>query len=644
MTESTPANGTPESAPGKITRKITRVPENLTGQFDLREKEGLNIISPGLQNEMVIFGGGGGGIDFADLRELLKEGCQLEISLNADFPKENAGKATITLNGIPEWISYEKGADEILTRVWSPEKTIIRFKQALEQEKTALKGLKEVEPSAEKFANAVISKNVYGKLPKGPVIDGVQIGRDTDSRGANDFYYYGPDKTLRPENNVLSLVDTIYHRQGKFPELVNSHIVSIAPSSPDAVNSILTIHFFQDKKAPDHRGYYTPAFVQVKLPNKATSEFLSEISKNPDLLEEFYQKVFIGLDGKEGNPGMRRAKADGFYLITDKNLEEVSKAYRAYDSITGYDQEKRIKAFFQNLGKHQYKNGQYGTGEAFQKTPNSEKIETAKTTFDSASTAEKPGSKLTLDEARKIFNEAEEADLKKHSEYKDAMSQYDPYKNALTFNQKMDAEFAFIKTELGKKLSAEESNLWIKKEEAKDALKQAVAEIREVFLATVPPERKQKMDEIFSKIVFHNNQLTVEDMDLWAKENKYTHWLIPGISESRYVGNSRISDAEIALLSEENLAKFKTILSEQGIGENGRARTALLVEFLHNPSVDETVFKQLAGFVKIIKQYGEQLKDYRDYISVMDGFSRSWGSEEGVIRWLERRKNNPGGQ
>lgn len=284
--------------------------------------------------------------------------------------RESANKVldlkTIPVSKLIEELGSRKltYADIITLQSLRPEEEIDNSKATIITESP-----KEIKSSVEKFAKEVIGKNVYGKLLKRVKIDGIQIGRDSDSRGANDFSYYGPDKTLHPvdtKENVWSLVNIIYRKEDQFPELVNSHIVNVAPSSPDAVNNILTIYFFQDRKAPDNRGYYTPAFVQVKLPDKATTEFLSEISINPDLLEEFYQKVFIGLDSKEGYPGMRRAEANGFYLIADKDLEEVRKACKEYDPKTGYDQKKRINTLFKNLGKHQYKNGPYGTGEAFQ--------------------------------------------------------------------------------------------------------------------------------------------------------------------------------------------------------------------------------------------------------------------------------------
>jgi len=88
------------------------------------------------------------------------------------------------------------------------------------------------------------------------------------------------------------------------------------------------------------------------------TEFLGEISKNPDLLEDFYQKTFVGLDSQGGLPGMRRIKADGFFIISGTKLEEAGKVGK-YDT-------RAVDTFFSSLEKHQYQQGPYGTGDAFQ--------------------------------------------------------------------------------------------------------------------------------------------------------------------------------------------------------------------------------------------------------------------------------------
>ena len=88
------------------------------------------------------------------------------------------------------------------------------------------------------------------------------------------------------------------------------------------------------------------------------TEFLGEISKNPDLLEDFYQKTFVGLDSQGGLPGMRRIKANGFFIISGTKLEEAGRVEK-YDT-------RAVGTFFSSLEKHQYQQGPYGTGDAFQ--------------------------------------------------------------------------------------------------------------------------------------------------------------------------------------------------------------------------------------------------------------------------------------
>ena len=217
-------------------------------------------------------------------------------------------------------------------------------------------GPKEIKSSAEKFAKAVVRKNAQGKLPAGSKINGVEINRSY----VGGFYDHGPDQMrLSPlENNVSQLHSTIYSNQDKLPDLMNSHVVSVTPSETDHGNSILTIYFFQDRKQIDGRGWCTPAHASTELPSGVMTEFLGEISKNPDLLEDFYQKTFVGLDSQGGLPGMRRIKADGFFIISGTKLEEAGKVGK-YDT-------RAVDTFFSSLEKHQYQQGPYGTGDAFQ--------------------------------------------------------------------------------------------------------------------------------------------------------------------------------------------------------------------------------------------------------------------------------------
>lgn len=220
-------------------------------------------------------------------------------------------------------------------------------------------GPKEIKSSAERFAKAVIRKNAHGKLPVGSKINGVEIDRFKEG----GFYDHGPDKKMQPSplgEKVSQLNSTIYKNQRELPDLVNTHIVSVTPSEQDKGNMILTIHFFQDKKQIDGRGWCTPGHVSTELPSGIMTEFLGEISKNPDLLEDFYQKSFVGLDSQDGSPGMRRTKSDGFYLISGSKLEEVGKI--------ASDNTRSVNNFFATLEKHHYQQGPHGTGDTFQPT------------------------------------------------------------------------------------------------------------------------------------------------------------------------------------------------------------------------------------------------------------------------------------
>lgn len=209
---------------------------------------------------------------------------------------------------------------------------------------------------AEKFANAVIRRNVFGKLPRGTKINGVEINK-AEVAAQDD---HGPDQLHLSllETNVSLLHSLLGQYEITLRELINSHIVSVTPSGTGKENMVLTIHFFQDKSQVDTRGYFSSAHVAVELPSAVMTEFLDEIQKNPDLLEDFYQQAFNELDNREGNPGLRRIKSDGFFLISGTEAEKVGKIKK--------NDTQAINTFFKSLTKHQYQHGPYGTGEAFQ--------------------------------------------------------------------------------------------------------------------------------------------------------------------------------------------------------------------------------------------------------------------------------------
>ena len=121
----------------------------------------------------------------------------------------------------------------------------------------------------------------------------------------------------------------------------------------------MTIWFFQDNKV-DPRGY-TEGKIQYEFSNEDTTRFTEEVSKNPDLLEEFYQKTFNGLDSTDEHPGLRRVKTDVFYLISESDTEKIKKVING----PSYSRKNELKEFFNNLKKYHYKNGPYGSGEPF---------------------------------------------------------------------------------------------------------------------------------------------------------------------------------------------------------------------------------------------------------------------------------------
>ena len=203
--------------------------------------------------------------------------------------------------------------------------------------------------SAERYAASVVRKYVHGKLPKDTLVAGHQVENSVEG----GFHNHGPNNFENPDI-VHSLQSNIYHGQRQYPDLMNSTIVSLQPSTTSKENMVCSLYFFQDRKAPDSRGYYTPAHVQAELPREVATQFVSEIQTTPDLLEMFYQKMFPGLDGTDKRPGMRRAKSDSFYLI--ENSGNMTATRMREDSP---------RAILSNVPKFNYRNGPYGSGEPY---------------------------------------------------------------------------------------------------------------------------------------------------------------------------------------------------------------------------------------------------------------------------------------
>lgn len=265
----------------------------------------------------------------------------------------------------------------------------------------------------EEIHNGVLGMNIHGKLPQETEVEGLSLIKEGLRTGFRDF---GPDKDIarsvwHGRGRVIDqFVGRIYNdgRWRELSELVNSHFVwavpafleggeeidfsgmtfaerieysrKYPPSPPeiDDQNMVLAIKFFQDKFTPDYpdRQAYTQAYVQVKLPNELAKKVLVEVQENPDLLEKLYQMLFPGLDAQENRPGMRRAAADGVYIISDAEFEKAREVVAFTQTPDGRssrdlnDDEKTqvtqmVRHFFERLTRYTYTDGPYGTGEAY---------------------------------------------------------------------------------------------------------------------------------------------------------------------------------------------------------------------------------------------------------------------------------------
>lgn len=210
--------------------------------------------------------------------------------------------------------------------------------------------------NVEDFVRAVVGKQVYAKLPPGVKVCGEELMFTYDftfgiSGSTEDMSTY--DTRARP-------FPQIYPKRAEVPELVNSHIAAVYQGQ-NPENRIMSINFFQDGKSYGSGGTWGPAFVMFEMPKEVMDRFVERIKESPDSLEDFYQKTFVGLDSDGISKGMRRARADGFYLIEESKMEEVT-AIREKERNSSIHM---TIPFFQKLKKYKYQNGPYGQGEPY---------------------------------------------------------------------------------------------------------------------------------------------------------------------------------------------------------------------------------------------------------------------------------------
>lgn len=213
----------------------------------------------------------------------------------------------------------------------------------------------------DKFVKAVVRRNVQAVLPQGTAINRTGI----PASKTEHFYDCGPDDNMQPSrlgnpSNINKLLNAIFWKcnmnHKPMSGVTNYHIISLDKSEQDPENKVLSIYFYQTNKQLKVRYEYSPAWVMAEMPEATMTEFTEEIQKNPDMLEDFYQQAFAGLDGQDDQPGMRRLPADGFVVLGNSTLK-----LEGTDSIDRNDISS-IKTYFGRLPKYQYQNGPYGTG------------------------------------------------------------------------------------------------------------------------------------------------------------------------------------------------------------------------------------------------------------------------------------------
>lgn len=218
---------------------------------------------------------------------------------------------------------------------------------------------RERNPLAKEFAKTVEAKAFYSySLPEGTKVNGGGVRKGD----GYDVYYSSDHNKLflfsKLESEAANILLDIRTIRGKTEPPEISHIVSMGHLDKKRSReyfrnkdlSVLAIQFPQYSSIDccgNERGFmeYSRSEAGVLFPKKTAEHFLDEIKKDPDLVEDFYQEAFKGLDSKGVNsPGLRRVKSAGFYLVTE------SDRVKKYPHLT-----------LEKLRVYIYRNGPYGT-------------------------------------------------------------------------------------------------------------------------------------------------------------------------------------------------------------------------------------------------------------------------------------------
>ena len=202
---------------------------------------------------------------------------------------------------------------------------------------------KDIEPTsydAEYFANRVKEYSVYGMVPKNTQIGSITINPDGNNnlgtRGTDGVLFWDafkPNESLTRKFFAL-IKSSMSDRRQEFSELTRkTHYVAVLDPTQDvSANSykvypentaIFAYGFLYDPEDQDPRGL-SLGVTGALMEKDDAQKLAEEIKKNPQLLEDFYQKVFSGLDSKiDQHTGMKRLKADGFVVLNKESLEMV---------------------------------------------------------------------------------------------------------------------------------------------------------------------------------------------------------------------------------------------------------------------------------------------------------------------------------
>lgn len=193
----------------------------------------------------------------------------------------------------------------------------------------------------ESFAAAVSDYSVFGMIPRNTRIGNLVV----NPTGDNGFSIWGTDSVMfwdglrGPHDNLTNKFFQLLraaakdHRNETSQLTKRTHYLALLETTKDVSAAkyrtypegavIFAYGFVYDPGRQDNRGLVN-AVTGVVMERNDAVELVEEIKEDPQFLEDFYQRIFAGLDSRQDiQTGMLRRKADGVVILDREVLEKL---------------------------------------------------------------------------------------------------------------------------------------------------------------------------------------------------------------------------------------------------------------------------------------------------------------------------------